>query len=94
LPHSRTCNSPKIDQLNKTLTVSASYNAGPNRIARLRQQAAQQGLDPNVWYGNVELMVAQGIGQETATYVGNVYKYYIACKLAPEQKHAQAKAEH
>ena len=30
---------PNIDRLDKTLFVFASYNAGPNRIARLRKQA-------------------------------------------------------
>jgi soluble lytic murein transglycosylase-like protein len=33
-------NDPKLDALNKTLMVFASYNAGPNRIARLRKQAS------------------------------------------------------
>jgi membrane-bound lytic murein transglycosylase MltF len=61
---------PKIDRLDKTLFVFASYNAGPNRIARLRKQAQEQGLDPNKWFNNVELMVAKDIGQETVTYVG------------------------
>lgn len=75
-------NDPKLDPVDKTLMVFASYNAGPNRIARLRDEAAQQGLDPNKWFGNVELMVAKDVGQETVTYVGNVYKYYIAYKLA------------
>jgi membrane-bound lytic murein transglycosylase MltF len=78
-------NDPKIDPVDKTLMVFASYNAGPNRIARLRQQAVQQGLDPNKWFGNVELMVAKDVGQETVTYVSNVYKYYIAYKLALER---------
>src|SRR5271157_3746825 len=31
-------NDPQIDSLNKTLFVFASYNAGPNRIARLRKE--------------------------------------------------------
>ncbi len=79
-------NDPKIDQLNKTLFVFASYNAGPNRIARLRQEASDMGLDPNVWFGNVELAVAKDIGQETVTYVSNIYKYYIAYKLALQQR--------
>lgn len=78
-------NDPHIDQLDKTLLVFASYNAGPTRITKLREQARAQGLDPNRWFENVELMVAQNIGQETVTYVGNVYKYYIAYKLAQEQ---------
>jgi membrane-bound lytic murein transglycosylase MltF len=76
---------PKLDPLNKTLMVFASYNAGPNRIARLRKQALTEGLDPNQWFGNVELVVAKDIGQETVQYVSNIYKYYIAYKLTLEQ---------
>jgi membrane-bound lytic murein transglycosylase MltF len=76
---------PNIDPVNKTLFVFASYNAGPNRIARLRKQATIMGLDPNVWFDNVELVAAKGIGQETVTYVGNIYKYYVAYKLAVAQ---------
>jgi membrane-bound lytic murein transglycosylase MltF len=55
-----------------TSLAFASYNAGPNRIAQLRQQAPKEGLDPNVWFGNMELLVAREIGQVTVTYVGNV----------------------
>jgi membrane-bound lytic murein transglycosylase MltF len=75
-------NDPKPDPLNKTLLAFASYNAGPNEIARLRKQAPKEGLDPNQWFGNMELMVARNIGQVTVTYVGNVYKYYVAYRLA------------
>lgn len=39
-------NDPKLDPVNKLMMVFASYNAGPNRIARLRQQASQEGLIP------------------------------------------------
>jgi membrane-bound lytic murein transglycosylase MltF len=85
-------NDPNINQVDKTLMVFASYNAGPNRIARLRAQAQQQGLDPNKWFGNVELLVAKDVGQETVTYVGNVYKYYIAYKLAVQDKKVEAAA--
>jgi membrane-bound lytic murein transglycosylase MltF len=78
-------NDPAIDQKNKTLMSFASYNAGPNRIARLRKKAVQDGLDPNIWFGNVELEVAKDIGQETVTYVSNIYKYYVAYTLALAQ---------
>jgi membrane-bound lytic murein transglycosylase MltF len=80
-------NDPKLDLLNKTLMVFASYNAGPNRIARLRKQAAAEGLDPNQWFGNVELVVAKTVGQETVQYVSNIFKYYVAYKLTLEQSH-------
>lgn len=86
-------NDSKIDPLNKTLLVFASYNAGPTRIAKLRKDATNMGLDPNVWFGNVELIVAKDIGQETVTYVGNIYKYYIAYKLALEQSQVQQRSE-
>ena len=86
-------NDPKIDPTNRTLMVFASYNAGPNRIARLRKEAADMGLNPNVWFGNVELVAAKDIGQETVTYVGNIYKYYVAYKLALEQRAIREKAK-
>lgn len=75
-------NDPHIDPADKTLMVFASYNAGPNRIARLRQKAGEEGLDPDKWFNNVEITVAQDVGQLTVNYVGNIYKYYIAYKLA------------
>jgi len=43
------------------------------------------GLNSNVWFGNVEVMAAREIGQQAVIYVGNVYKYYVARKLAQEQ---------
>jgi membrane-bound lytic murein transglycosylase MltF len=76
---------PKIDPMNRLLLTFAAYNAGPNRIADLRKQAAAQGLDPNKWFGNVELLVSQRVGQTTVQYVSNIYKYYIAYKLVVEQ---------
>ena len=79
-------NDPAINQVDKTLFTFASYNAGPNRIARLRKKAAKDGLDPNKWFGNVELEVAKDIGQETVTYVDNVYKYYVAYKLTWQER--------
>jgi membrane-bound lytic murein transglycosylase MltF len=71
--------------LNKGLFTFASYNAGPGRIAQLRKIAAQRGLDPNVWFNNVELIASEKIGRETVTYVSNIYKYYLAYQLVMEQ---------
>jgi membrane-bound lytic murein transglycosylase MltF len=76
---------PNLKEPDKTMMIFASYNAGPNRIARLRKEAAAKGLDPNKWFNNVELMVAQDVGQVTVNYVGNIYKYYVAYKLAASE---------
>jgi membrane-bound lytic murein transglycosylase MltF len=74
-----------MDVLNKGLFTFASYNAGPARISQLRQEAAKRGLDPNVWFGNVEQVASERIGRETVTYVSNIYKYYIAYRLVVEE---------
>src|SRR5678815_832571 len=52
-------NDPAIDEINRTLFTFASYNAGPSRIVHLRKQAGDDGLNPNKWFGNVELEVAK-----------------------------------
>jgi len=75
-----------MDNLNKALMTFASYNAGPNRLTRLRAETKKRGLDPNVWFGNVERITSERIGRETVTYVSNIYKYYIAYRLMTEQR--------
>lgn len=86
-------NDPGIDSMNKTLFTFAAYNAGPGRVAKLRRMATEQGLDPNKWFGNVELMAAKDIGQETVQYVSNIYKYYVAYKMAVSQAEVRARAK-
>jgi len=71
-----------VDELNRALFAFASYNAGPTRIRSLRQETKKQGLNPNIWFNNVERVVAQRIGRETVQYVSNIYKYYIAYDMA------------
>ena len=85
---------PGIDVVNRHLFAFASYNAGPNRIARLRKETAARGLDANKWFNNVEVLVAEDVGRETVQYVSNIYKYYIAYKLTLDraQKRAGAKS--
>ncbi len=81
-----------MDRANKMLFAFASYNAGPGRIAQLRRETAERGLDPNVWFNNVEIVTARRIGRETVQYVSNIYKYYIAYKLITEAEEERAKA--
>ena len=76
---------PKIDPVNRLLLTFGAYNCAPNRIAELRKHAPTHGLDPNVWFGNVELLVSQSVGPVTVQYVSNIYKYYVAYKLVVEQ---------
>jgi membrane-bound lytic murein transglycosylase MltF len=81
-----------MDRVNKMLFAFASYNAGPGRIAQLRRETAKRGLDPNVWFNNVEIIAARRIGAQTVQYVSNIYKYYVAYKLITEAEEERAKA--
>ncbi len=73
---------PAVDDFNQTLFSFASYNAGPARVRQLREEASRTGLDPNVWFGNVEHVAAKRVGRETVQYVSNIAKYYVAYKLS------------
>ena len=77
--------SEPMDELNKTLFSFAAYNAGPGRVARLRAQAEQMGLDKNVWFDNVEVIASRRIGRETVDYVSNIYKYWVAFTLSRDR---------
>jgi membrane-bound lytic murein transglycosylase MltF len=83
----------QMDDLNKALMTFAGYNAGPNRIRTLRAETAKRGLNPNLWFNNVERVVSERIGRETVTYVSNIYKYYVAYTLAREQLEERRKAK-
>jgi membrane-bound lytic murein transglycosylase MltF len=76
----------------RTLFAFASYNAGPGAISRMRKDAAKRGLDADKWFDNVEVVVARRIGLETTTYVRNIFKYYVAYKLALDAQEAARKA--
>ena len=75
---------------NRPLFAFAAYNCGPGNVARARKEAVKRGLDPNKWFNNIELVIAEQIGTQTTTYVRNIYKYYVAYKLTLD---AQAEAD-
>ena len=82
-----------MDDLNKGLFTFAAYNAGGGRVRQLRQEAEQRGLNPNVWFGNVEQIASERIGRETVTYVANIFKYYVAYRLVVEETERRAAAK-
>jgi membrane-bound lytic murein transglycosylase MltF len=86
-------NDEGIRPVDRQLFAFASYNAGPGRVARLRKEAAEQGLDPNRWFNHVELIAAKRIGRETVQYVANIYKYYLAYQMVMQQTKLREKAK-
>jgi len=83
---------PEVTPFDKALFSFAAYNAGPGNIAKARRKASAMNLDPNVWFDNVEVAAAKSISREPVVYVRNIYKYYIAFKLAEEAREAREAA--
>jgi membrane-bound lytic murein transglycosylase MltF len=90
--HDRYITGEHLDDQNRTLLALASYNAGPGRIEKLRAEAPGLGFDPDIWFNNMELVVARRVGQEPVIYVRNIYKYYVAYKLQVETLEARRAA--
>ena len=84
---------PNLDQKNRTLMAFAAYNAGPGNLRKFRALAAKSGLDPNVWFHNVEHAAADIVGRETVDYVANIYKYYVAYRMISERRANRAVAK-
>jgi membrane-bound lytic murein transglycosylase MltF len=74
-----------IEPWDQRLFAWAAYNAGPANIIRIRNAAQKNGLDANVWFGNVEVMAARMISREPVRYVANIHKYYTAYRLVEER---------
>lgn len=75
---------PALTPENRQAFTWAAYNAGPANVIKMRNKAKVMGLDPNVWFSNVEIAASKLIGRETVQYVAHIYKYYIAYKLASD----------
>jgi len=82
----------KFSEGNRPLFAFASYNCGPGNVATARREAMRRGLDPDKWFNNVEIVVAEKVGVETTTYVRNIYKYYVAYRLMLDAQEQADKA--
>lgn len=83
---------PAVDERNRMLFALVAYNAGEGSLAKFRAMAKKQGLDPNVWFGNVEITAGQLAGVGTVQYVDNIYRYYIAYTLLAQRTAASTTA--
>jgi membrane-bound lytic murein transglycosylase MltF len=63
----------------------AAYNAGIGRVRRWRREAPALGVDPDVWFGQVERIALEDVGIQPVQYVGNINKIAIAISLLIEE---------
>ena len=83
---------PTISPLDRVLFSFAAYNAGPGNMQRARKRARQLGFDPNRWFGNVEIGMYRAVSGEPASYVRNIYKYYVTYQGLDKSRQAREKA--
>jgi membrane-bound lytic murein transglycosylase MltF len=81
----------QMDFLNEELFALAAYNCGPGNVRKLRRGAVARGLDPNIWFDNVEILAAHHIGRETVQYVSNIYVYYRSYQALQRYKYLREK---
>jgi len=73
---------PALTAENRQAFSWAAYNAGPANVIKMRNKAKAMGLNPDIWFANVEIAASKLTGRETVQYVAHIHKYYIAYKLA------------
>ena len=83
---------PVISPLDQVLFSFAAYNAGPGNMRRARRRTEKLGFDPNRWFGNVEIGMYRAVSGEPASYVRNIYKYYVTYQGVEKSRQAREKA--
>ncbi|TNF87134.1 MAG: transporter substrate-binding domain-containing protein [Gammaproteobacteria bacterium] len=81
-----------IPPLDRVLFSFAAYNAGPGNMRRARKRAERLGFDPDSWFGNVEIGMYRAVSGEPASYVRNIYKYYVTYQGLERSRQAREKA--
>lgn len=71
----------KLPQRRRIRLSLAAYNAGPRTVLRARKLTAKMGLDPNIWFRNVELAMAKMRKAEPVSYVSEINKRYVSYSL-------------
>jgi membrane-bound lytic murein transglycosylase MltF len=83
---------PAIEPLDQVLFSFAAYNAGPGNMRKARRRAKRLGFDPDRWFGNVEIGMFRAVSGEPASYVRNIYKYYVTYQGLETSRQAREKA--
>ncbi|MDR3411009.1 MAG: transglycosylase SLT domain-containing protein [Formivibrio sp.] len=81
--------SPEISPEDRLYFMLAAYNGGEGRLQGLRSKAAAEGLDPNRWLGQVEVIAQRSVGRRMVDYVSAVSRYYMAYQSADRKQQSE-----
>ncbi len=71
----------EMDEAERIRMSLAAYNAGPRTLINARHRAQKMGLDPNIWFQNVEMALLEARKTEPVKYVSDVNRYYLSYVL-------------
>lgn len=71
----------EVIEEDKLRLMLAAYNAGPKRVRDAMGKARQMGLNPNVWFRNIELAMLELGHNEPVIYVSEINKHYVSYLL-------------
>jgi membrane-bound lytic murein transglycosylase MltF len=71
----------EMSEQSRLRMMMAAYNAGPRRVLQAINKAKELGLNPNVWFRNVELAMLKLGYPEPVIYVSEINKHYVSYLL-------------
>ena len=71
-------NEDQLDETNRARLTLAAYNAGPGRIRQARRKAQRLGLNPDRWFGHVEVALLKMGYQEPVNYVSEINSRFLS----------------
>ena len=72
---------PDMRERDRLRMALAAYNAGPRTVLRARARAREQGLDPDRWFRNVEVVMLGMRKAEPVKYVSEINQRYLGYVL-------------
>lgn len=70
-----------ITEEDRLRMMLASYNAGPKRVKDAVEKTKQMGLNPKIWFRNIELGMLELGYNEPVIYVSEINKHYVSYLL-------------
>lgn len=72
---------PGMSEQARLRMMMAAYNAGPRRVLQAINKAKEMGLNPDIWFRNVELAMLKLGYPEPVVYVSEINKRYVSYDL-------------